>query len=110
MVDLGSLMLLMSILGTKVAVIYVVVGLMIAVVGGILIEKIHMEKYVEEFILKANTVADIDIPALFQKERLTYAKEQTAATFRKVFPYILLSVAVGAVIHNWILQNGLKWC
>ena len=90
----------MSIFGTKVAVIYVVVGLIIAIAGGTLIEKMHMEKYVEEFILNANSV-DIDSPSLNQKERLLYAKEQVVSTFKKVFPYILVGVAIGAVIHNW---------
>ena len=101
MVDLGSLVLLMSIFGTKVAVSYVIVGWIIAVVGGTLIEKMHMEKYVEEFILKANTV-DIESPELTQKDRLIYAKEQVVDTFKKVFPYILVGVGIGAVIHNWI--------
>lgn len=107
MVDLGSLVLLMSIFGTKVAVIYVIVGLMIAVLGGTLIEKMHMEKYVEDFILKANAV-DIDSPTLSQRDRLSYAKEQVTATFKKVFPYILLGVAIGAVIHNWIPERWIE--
>ncbi len=107
MVDLGSLVLLMSIFGTKVAVIYVIVGLIIAVIGGTLIEKQHMEKYVEDFILKANAV-DIDIPTLTQKDRLLYAKEQVISTFKKVFPYILIGVAIGAVIHNWIPENWIE--
>ena len=107
MVDLGSLFLLMSIFGTKVAVIYVIVGLIIAVVGGTLIEKLHMEKYVEDFILKANSV-DIDSPTLTQKERLVYAKEQVVSTFKKVFPYILAGVAIGAAIHNWIPENWIE--
>lgn len=107
MVDLGSLILLMSIFGTNVAVIYVIVGLVIAVIGGTLIEKLHMESYVEEFILKARTV-DIDSPALSQKERLLYAKEQVIATFKKVFPYILAGVGIGAVIHNWIPQGWIE--
>lgn len=107
MVDLGSLVLLMSIFGTKVAVIYVIVGLMIAVIGGTLIEKMHMEQYVEDFILKAHAV-DIDSPTLSQKDRLAYAKEQVVATFKKVFPYILLGVAVGAVIHNWIPEAWIE--
>lgn len=101
MVDLGSLLLLMSIFGTKVAVIYVAVGLVIAVTGGTLIEKMHMEGYVEEFIRNASA-ADIDSPVLTQKERLVYAKEQTLSAFKKVFPYILIGVGIGAVIHNWI--------
>ncbi len=107
MVDLGSLVLLMSIFGTKVAVIYVVVGLIIAVVGGTLIEKMHMEKYVEDFILKATSV-DIDSPELSQKERLLYAKEQVVSTFKKVFPYILVGVAIGAGIHNWIPESWIE--
>lgn len=105
MVDLGSLVLLMSIFGTKVAVVYVMVGLIIAVVGGTLIEKMHMEKYVEEYILNANSV-DIDSPTLIQKDRLIYAKEKVASTFKKVFPYILVGVVIGAGIHNWIPE---KW-
>lgn len=104
MVDLGSLVLLMSIFGIKVAVVYVVFGLVIAVAGGTLIEKLHMEEQVEEFIRKANAV-DIDSPSLTQKERLVYAKDQVAETFKKVFPYILAGVAIGAIIHNWIPEH-----
>lgn len=107
MVDLGSLVLLTGIFGIKVAVIYVIVGLIIAVTGGTLIEKMHMEKYVEDFIRNANAV-DIDSPALTKKERLTYAKEQMTATFKKVFPYILTGVAIGAVIHNWIPESWIE--
>ena len=101
MVDLGSLVLLMSIFGVKVAIVYVVVGLIIAVVGGTLIEKLHMERYVESFILTAGSV-DIESPDLTRRERLIYAKEQMSSTFKKVFPYILVGVGIGAVIHNWI--------
>lgn len=104
MVDLGSLVLLMSIFGAKVAVLYVVLGLVIAVAGGTLIEKLHMENQVEEFIRKASAV-DIASPTLTQKERLVYAKEQVEETFRKVFPYILIGVGIGAVIHNWIPES-----
>lgn len=104
MVDLGSLVLLMSIFGGKVAVIYVIVGLIIAVIGGTLIEKLHMERYVESFILTAGTV-DIESPDLTKKERMLYAKEQMLSTFKKVFPYILVGVGIGAVIHNWIPQE-----
>ena len=101
MVDLGSLLLLMSIFGWKVAVIYVAVGLVIAVVGGTIIEKLHMEKYVESFILSSSSV-DIESPDLTKKDRLIYAKEQMLATFQKVLPYILIGVGIGAIIHNWI--------
>lgn len=104
MVDLGSLLLLMSIFGAKVAVIYVAVGLIVAVAGGTIIEKLHMEKYVESFILTAGSV-DIESPDLTKKDRLIYAKEQVLSTFKKVFPYILVGVGIGAVIHNWIPEE-----
>ena len=101
MVDLGSLVLLMSIFGIKIAVAYVIVGLIIAVIGGTIIEKMHMEKYIEEFIMKSSSV-DISSPNSSKKERLQYAKEQVIETFKKVFPYILIGVGIGAIIHNWI--------
>jgi uncharacterized membrane protein YraQ (UPF0718 family) len=102
MVDLGSLVLLMSIFGLKIAVVYVVLGLVIAVVGGTIIEKMHMEDQIEDFIRNANSTVNIDAPDLTFKERLTYAKDQVVFTFKKVFPYILIGVAIGAFIHNWI--------
>ena len=107
MVDLGSLVLLMSIFSAKVAVLYVAVGLVIAVAGGTILEKLHMERYVEHFILSAKGV-DITSPTLTKRERIQYAKEQVLSTFRKVFPYILVGVAIGAVIHNWIPQAWIE--
>lgn len=107
MVDLGSLVLLMSIFGSKIAVIYVIVGLIIAVIGGTIIEKLHMEKYVEQYIKMAGNV-DIDSPDLTKKDRLLYAWEQVTATFKKVFPYILIGVGIGAFIHNWIPQTWIE--
>ena len=107
MVDLGSLILLMSIFGAKVALVYVAVGLVIAVAGGTLIEKLHMEPYVEEFVRSASIV-DIESPGLTKRERLQFAREQVASTFRKVFPYILAGVGIGAVIHNWIPGNWIE--
>lgn len=107
MVDLGSLVLLMSIFGTKVAVVYVIVGLVIAVVGGTIIEKLHMEKHVESFILTAGSV-DIESPDLTRKDRITFAKEQVFDTFKKVFPYILAGVSIGALIHNWIPEHWVE--
>ena len=104
MVDLGSLLLLMSIFGAKVAVIYVIFGLIVAVIGGSLIEKMGMEKYVESFILTAGSV-DIESPDLTKRDRLIYAKEQMLSTFKKVFPYILIGVGIGAIIHNWIPEE-----
>lgn len=107
MVDLGSLVLLMSIFGAKIAIAYVIIGLVIAVIGGTLIEKMHMEKYVEDFIKSAGSV-DISSPALTKKDRVRFAKEQVIDTFKKVFPYILVGVGIGAVIHNWIPESWIE--
>lgn len=107
MVDLGSLVLLMSIFGARVAIAYVLLGLLVAVTGGTLIEKMHLEQEVEAFIRNASAV-DIESPSLTQRERLRYAREQMTSTFRKVFPYILVGVAIGALIHNWIPQSWVE--
>ena len=104
MVDLGSLVLLMSIFGAKVAIVYVIFGLIIAVAGGTIIEKLHMERYVEDFIKKANRI-DIESPELTKSDRALYARDQVISTFKKVFPYILIGVGIGAVIHNWIPES-----
>lgn len=104
MVDLGSLVLLMSIFGAKVAIVYVVLGLVIAVAGGTFIEKMHLENQVEEFIRNAKRM-DVLQEELTFKERLKYAADQVAGTFKKVFPYILVGVGIGALIHNWIPEE-----
>lgn len=104
MVDIGSLVLLMSIFGAKVAIVYVVFGLVIAVAGGTLIEKLHLENQVEEFIRNAKAI-ELPQEELTVKDRLKYAWEQVAETLKKVFPYILVGVGIGAVIHNWIPED-----
>jgi uncharacterized membrane protein YraQ (UPF0718 family) len=104
LVDLGSLVLLMSIFGTKVAVAYVVVGLILAVTGGTLIQKLGMEKHIESFILSAANV-DLESPDLTKRDRLQYAWEQVRATVKKVFWFVLLGVGIGALIHNWIPES-----
>lgn len=105
MVDLGSLVLLMSIFGWKVAVVYVLVGLLIAVVGGTLIEKMHLEDQVQEFIRNGKSI-DLPVEEITKTDRLKYAWEQVVSTAKKVVPYVVLGIAVGAVIHNWIPE---KW-
>ena len=105
MVDLGSLMLLTGIFGGKIAIVYVLLGLVVAVLGGTVIEKLHMENEVEEFIRMAPRV-DLESPSLTVRDRVTFAKEQVLSTLKKVFPYILVGVAIGALIHNWIPR---KW-
>ena len=101
MVDLGSLVLLMSIFGWKVAVVYVVLGLIVAVVGGSLIERLRLEDQVEGYIRNGHAL-DVPQNELLFKDRLKYAWEQVVSTARKVFPYVLAGVGIGAVIHNWI--------
>ena len=104
MVDLGSLVLLMSIFGWKVAIIYVVLGLVIAVAGGTLIEKLHLENQVEEYIRNARSI-DIPQDELHFKDRINYAWEQVIATAKKVALYVLIGVGIGAIIHNWIPEE-----
>ena len=104
MVDLGSLVLLMSIFGWKVAVIYVVLGLVIAVVGGTLIEKLHLENQVEEYIRNGHSI-DVPQEELRFKDRMKYAWGQVVSTAKKVAPYVLIGVGIGAIIHNWIPED-----
>ena len=105
MVDLGSLVLLMSIFGWKVAVIYVIAGLVIAVAGGTLIEKLHLEDQVEEFIRNGKSI-DTPQNELTKRDRMKYAWEKVVETAKKVLPYIIVGVGIGAIIHNWIPE---KW-
>ena len=104
MVDLGSLVLLMSIFGWKVAILYVVLGLVIAVAGGTLIEKLQLEDQVHEFIRNANAI-EVPQEELHFRDRLKYAWEQVVETAKKVFPYVLVGVGIGALIHNWIPED-----
>lgn len=104
MVDLGSLVLLMSIFGGKIAVAYVLLGLVIAVLGGLVIEQLGMERYLEDFVKQAH-VPLTDSESMSNQDRLHFAKEQMSETFRKVFPYVLVGVGIGALIHNWIPES-----
>lgn len=104
MVDLGSLVLLMSVFGWKVAIIYVLLGLAIAVAGGTMIGKLHLENQVEEFIRNANSI-DLPQDVLLFKDRIKYAWEQVVSTAKKVVPYVLIGVGIGALIHNWIPEE-----
>jgi len=108
MVDMASLVLLMSIFGVRIAIVYVVMGLVIAVAGGTLIEKLHMEDQIADFIRNANRSFEMEAPSLTFKERMIYAKDQVSSTVKRVFPYILLGVGIGAVIHNWIPEEWIR--
>ena len=105
MVDLGSLVLLVSIFGIKIAVVYVVLGLLIAIAGGTLIEKLHMEDQVADFIRNSRSSVDIASPKLTIKDRLIYSRDQMLSNLKKLYPYVLAGVAIGALIHNWIPEE-----
>lgn len=105
MVDLGSLVLLMSIFGAKVAIVYVLFGLLIAVLGGWIIEKLGLEGEVEDFILHAPRGIEMEESEISPRDRVLFAKDAVVETFKKVFPYILAGVGIGALIHNWIPEG-----
>lgn len=107
LVDLGSLLILMSFFGTKIAIAYVVVGLILAVIGGTIIDKLSMEKYVEGYVLEIENT-DAEIIDLTRKERVSYGKEQVLFIIKKVWLYVLIGVGIGAAIHNWIPQSVIE--
>lgn len=109
MINPGSLVLLMSVFGTEIALAYIAIGLLLAVAGGIIIENLHMEKYVEAFVYKHKGSIDIGDENLTARQRLAYAREEVSATFKAVFPYILAGVGIGALIHNWIPENFINF-
>ncbi|HOH58491.1 MAG TPA: permease [Bacilli bacterium] len=116
LVDLGSLMLLVGFFGWNVAIIYVVVGLLLAVVGGTIIEKTGLGKYVEDFVTSGSSIINVDLPELTIKDRLEYARDQMLQIYKKVFWYIVIGVGIGSIIHNvipreWIegLLGANKW-
>ena len=104
LVDLASVLLLASIFNWKIAIAYVVVGLILAVIGGTLISKLKLEKYVEPFVFQ-NKAAQIDAPEMTRRDRVIFAKDQVLAIIKKVWLYILIGVGIGAAIHNWIPQD-----
>lgn len=101
LVDIAAFLLLISIFGIKIALSYVIVGIVLAVVGGTLIDKLGLEKYVEQYI-KSDSVIDIEAPELTKQERVIFAKDQTFFTVKKVWLYVIIGVGIGALIHNWI--------
>ena len=104
MVDLGSVVLLTSIFGWKVAIAYVILGLIVAVAGGTLIEKLRLDDQVES-IIGADALQDTDQSSLTIRARCIYAREQVLSTAEKVYPYVLCGVAIGSLIHNWIPEE-----
>lgn len=108
LVDLGSLMLLVGFFGWPIAIAYVVVGLVLAVIGGTIIEKTGLGKHVEDFVLNGNSAVDIDEPELTQKDRLIYSKDKMLGTYKKVVLYILIGVGIGCLIHNVIPKSWIE--
>lgn len=104
MVDLGAFLLLFSIFGIKIALAYVVVGIILAVLGGALLDKLGMEDQVEEFIRLAPNM-DVEQQKLSVKDRCIYGKNQVISIVKKVWKYVLIGVGIGALIHNWIPQE-----
>ena len=104
LVDLASVLLLASIFNWRIAIAYVVVGLILAVIGGTLISKLKLDKYVEPFVFR-NAVPDVEEAAMTRRDRISYAIDQVKAIIHKVWLYVLIGVAIGAAIHNWIPQN-----
>ncbi|MCB2294535.1 permease [Clostridium algoriphilum] len=104
LVDLASLLILMSFFGAKIAIAYVVVGLILAVIGGTIIDRLHLEKYVEGYVQEIEDV-DVEVIEMTRPERISYSKEQVKDVFHKVWLYVLIGVGIGAAIHNWIPQS-----
>jgi len=107
LVDLASLLLLMSFFGPKIAIAYVVVGLVLAVIGGTVIDKLKMDKYVEGYVKEIEDV-DVELEEMTKAQRRAYAKEQVIEIFQRVWLYVLIGVGIGALIHNWIPQSFIE--
>lgn len=104
LVDLASVLLLASIFNWKIAIAYVIVGLILAVIGGSLISKLKLEKYVEPFVY-GNKLKEIELEEMTTKDRLQFSREQVLDIINKVWLYILIGVGIGAAIHNWIPES-----
>ena len=108
MINPGSFALLMSVFGAKIAFIYVIIGFSLAVIGGIIIENLHMGKYVEEFVYSRSNIKASEIAEMTIKQRLKFARQESIDTFKYLFKYILIGVGIGAIIHNWIPENFIQ--
>ena len=107
LVDLASVILLDSIFNWKIAIAYVIVGLVLAVIGGTIIDKLKLESYVESFVFK-NKMAELPVENLSVKNRIDFAKDEVLQIIKKVWLYVLIGVGIGAAIHNWIPENAIQ--
>ena len=104
LVDLASVLLLASIFNWKIAIAYVVVGLLLAVVSGTIISKLKLEKYVEEYVY-GNKALDMEQEEMTVNDRLEFSKNQVIDIVKRVWKYVLIGVGIGAAIHNWIPES-----
>lgn len=104
LVDLASVILLASIFNWRIAIAYVVAGLIFAVIGGTIISKLKLEKYVEDFVF-GNKTLDVEQDELTVQERLDFAKNQVLDIIKKVWLYVIIGVGIGAAIHNYIPES-----
>ena len=104
LVDLASILILMSFFGAKIAIAYVIVGLVLAVVGGTLIDKLGLENYVEGYVREIENVDSVVVEKT-REERIAFARDQVRDIIKRVWLYVLVGVGIGAVIHNWIPQS-----
>jgi uncharacterized protein len=107
LVDLASVILLASIFNWTTALAYVIVGLVLAVLGGFVIGRLKLERYVEPFVFGTH-LADADMPELTRRDRLSYARAQVAEIVQRVWKYVLIGVGIGAIIHGWIPQDFIE--
>jgi len=104
LVDLASVLLLASIFNWKIAIAYVIVGVLLAVISGTIISKLKMEKYVEPFVFN-NKMMETEQTELTRRDRIEFSRDQVLGIVKKVWLYILIGVGIGAAIHNWIPQD-----
>jgi hypothetical protein len=103
-VDLASVILLASIFNWKIAIAYVVTGLVLAVAGGSVISALKMERYVEPFVYGSH-LAEVDLPEMTRRDRVSFAWQAVVDIVKRVWPYVLAGVGIGAVIHGWIPEE-----
>ena len=104
MVDLASLLLLSSFFGMKISILYVVLGLIIAIIGGTIISKINMESEIKVYTEETSELYD-ESENFNQKQRLDYALNDTKIIVKSVYKYVLVGVGIGSLIHNWVPQD-----
>lgn len=106
MVDLASLLLLAGFFGMNVSILYVVLGLIVAIVGGTIISKLNLDDQIQTYTEHTRDLYS-ESENFNQKQRLNYAKEDTFAIIKNVYKYIFVGVGIGALIHNWIPQEAI---